>query len=148
MAGRPADAVAGGRTELSLPSAGVYHQWQAGGADHRPGGAVADGRVGGDRDVAVAVQQDAEGDGRLEPGERGTEAEVDAVSEGEMRVRLAVQVEPFRIGEHPSVAVRRRQPRDDQLSRRDERRADGRVRDGPPGQAGEWCPQPERLLDR
>ena len=38
--------------------------------------------------------------------------------EGEVRVRLAVDVEAVRVGEHPCVAVRRRQPdQDDPLGR-------------------------------
>ena len=47
----------------------------------------------------------------LQPGQRGTETEVDALAEGEMPDRPAVDIELVRPLEVPLVAVRRADPR-------------------------------------
>jgi hypothetical protein len=73
--------------------------------------------VSGHRDVAVAVQHDPQRDLGFQSGQRRTQAEVDPMPEGEVRVRLAVDVEAVRVGEQ-CVAVRRRQPdQDDPVGR-------------------------------
>ena len=50
-------------------------------------------------------EQRLERDARLEPGERGPEAEVRAVAEGEMVVEAAPDVEPVGIFEVVLVAI-------------------------------------------
>ncbi len=58
--------------------------------------------------VGEALQHLVERDPALEPGQRGAEAEVDAVAEREVVVDLAVDVEAVAVGELAVVAVARR----------------------------------------
>ncbi len=58
----------------------------------------AEGRgVTGQREVREAVEQGAEGDLALEPGQRGAQAVVYAVAEGEVPARVARDVESRRV---------------------------------------------------
>src|SRR5947209_2451570 len=82
-------------------SGGAYRQRQPGNGDHRPGTAVLDLLVFGYLDVTVALQQQPQCDSGLQPGKWSAEAEVDAVAEGQVRVELAVDIEPVGVGEHP-----------------------------------------------
>src|SRR5947209_4869170 len=49
--------------------------------------------------VGEAAQDGGEGDARLQAGQRGTQAKVNPVPEGEVLVRIAMQVEAVGIGE-------------------------------------------------
>src|SRR5689334_16793511 len=60
-----------------------------------------------ERDAGKAARHLGQADLDLEPCERGAEAEVDAVPEGEVRVRIARDVEPLGIGELRGIAIRR-----------------------------------------
>jgi phthalate 4,5-dioxygenase oxygenase subunit len=61
----------------------------------------------------------AEGDGGLQPGQRGAEAQVDAAAEGDLPAPVAPDVEPVRVGEGGGVAVGGRQDGVDVLAWRD-----------------------------
>jgi sodium/bile acid cotransporter 7 len=113
---------------------------QLGGADHQPRVAVSERRTRVDRDLAVALQQDAERHPRLQPRQRRPETEVDAVAEREMRVGGAMDVEPVGLGEHPFVAVGGREPGDDDRTGRNCDLADDGVGGRPPRQSGEGRP--------
>src|SRR6266542_884036 len=62
-------------------------------------------RIAGELDRAERREQLLEEDLRLEPRQVGSEAEVGADPEAEMRVRRAVDVERLGVGEHVLVAV-------------------------------------------
>ena len=70
------------------------------------GASLAPSRV--DVPLGEPLQHLFERDAALEPGQRGAEAEVDAVAEREVLADLAVDVEPVAVGVAPVVAVRRR----------------------------------------
>ena len=57
------------------------------------------GRAAAQTDIGIALGQPPGGDLRLEPRQRGAEAEMDAVAEGEMRVGIAADVEALGVGE-------------------------------------------------
>ena len=67
----------------------------------------------GESQLREASQQRPEGEVPLQPGERGAEAVVDAVSEGEVTGARTVDVEHLGIVVHALVVVRGRQADDD-----------------------------------
>src|SRR5258705_5864979 len=62
-------------------------------------------RCAGQRDRIGPAEQLVEDHFQLETGQAGAEAVVGAVAEAEVRVGVAADVEPHRVGEHRLVAV-------------------------------------------
>ena len=58
-------------------------------------------------DLVRPAEQVGQGDACLEPGQRGTQAEVRTVPERQVWVRVAGNVEPARVGKDRQVTVRR-----------------------------------------
>src|SRR5436190_10654283 len=58
-------------------------------------------------ETPYAAEKIAQGDASFEAGERGAEAEVDSVSEGDMGIGVACDIEAVRVGEVAGVAIGR-----------------------------------------
>ena len=83
----------------------------------------------------------------LEPGQRGAEAEVDPVAEGEVALVGAVDVEPVGVDERPVVAVGRRVVHLDAGALRDPDAADLDVSGGGAGEPDHRRLEAQHLLD-
>src|SRR5262249_38095180 len=75
------------------------------GAAADAGGEADLGAANGQPEVREAGKEALEGDGGLDPGKLGAETDVDAGAEGEVTVRLAVDVQPLGMVEDAGIAV-------------------------------------------
>src|SRR4051812_328543 len=133
-----ADPVSGGCAE---PDRQLGHA-----ADQRaaPVGEV----LGGQGELRARGEQAAQRDLALDPGQRGAEAVVQAVAEGEVPAVVAGHVEPGGVGEPAVVAVGRGDPQHDDGALRDRRARDLDVLGGEPDRrGGDRRVPPQELLD-
>src|SRR5687767_2841643 len=98
------------QTLATLAAHGAEADGEAGQAVDQRRLPPAEGRgVAGEGEVREAVEQGAEGDLPLEPGQRGAKAVVYAVAEGEVAARVARDVQPRRVAITIGIAVGRDQ---------------------------------------
>jgi hypothetical protein len=93
-------------------------------------------------------EQLLEGDPRLEPRQRRSEAVVDAITEGDVALRVAREVEPVRFRPMPLVAIGRRPDEPDAGASRDDPAVQRDRAGRGPRQHLDRRVEPEELLDR
>jgi hypothetical protein len=104
--------------------------------------------VGGYLDIAVAAQQQPQGNPGLKPSQRRAQTEVNPMAEAQVRVGRPVDVEPIGTREHPLVPIGGAEPGHDDLASGDGHTTEHGVDPDEPGQPWEGRANPQNFLDR